>query len=93
MTKAELVKRVFKDTKFRGIPKVAVEEMLETAFELLSKSIQKDGKFTYPGFGSFNLRKRKARKARNPQTGELIQVSSRKTVSFKPAPQLKQSLK
>ena len=92
MTKLELVERVFKDNRFRKIPRTTVERMLDDAFELVKKSIQKDGKFTYPGFGSFVLRKRKARKGRSPQNGEPIVIKARRTVVFKSSPQLKDSL-
>ncbi|MCB0308496.1 MAG: HU family DNA-binding protein [Bdellovibrionales bacterium] len=92
MTKMELVERVFKDNKFRKIPRTAIEEILNGTFDLFVKSIQKDGKFTYPGFGSFVLKKRKARTGRNPQTGETLFIPSKKTVTFKAAPQLKETL-
>ena len=93
MTKAELIERIFKDTKPRGIPRVAVAEMVDTAFALLAKGIKQDGKFTYPGFGAFNLRKRKQRNGRNPKTGEPIVIGARRTITFRPAPKLKQSLR
>lgn len=92
MTKLELVERVYKDNKFRKIPRTLIEKILNTTFDLFVKSIQKDGKFTYPGFGSFVLKKRKGREGRNPKTGEVIYIQSRKTVVFKPAQQLKDSL-
>lgn len=92
MTKLELVERVFKDNKFRKIPRTAIERMMDDAFELLAKSIRKDGKFTYPGFGSFVLRKRKARRGRSPQTGEEIVIQARRTVVFKSSPRLKETL-
>ena len=93
MTKAELIERVFKDNKPRRISRVAIREMVDTAFELLSKGIKRDGKFTYPGFGSFVVRKRKARNGRNPKTGEQILIGARRTVAFRPAPRLKGSLR
>lgn len=93
MTKQDLVERVYKDTKFRKIPKVAIEEMIVTAFGLFSQSICQTGKFTYPGFGSFVLRKRNPRKARNPQSGETVFVESRKTVLFRVSPEFKEKLR
>lgn len=93
MTKAEFIERIFKDNRPRRISRVAIREMVDTAFELLSKGIKRDGKFTYPGFGAFVLRKRKARNGRNPKTGVPILIEARKTVSFRPAPKLKSSLR
>ena len=93
MTKAELIERVFKDNRPRRISRVAVTQMIDSAFEFLQKGIKRDGKFTYPGFGAFSVRKRKARQGRNPKTGEPITIEARKTVAFRPAPRLKQSLR
>ena len=58
----------------------------------IRKAIKKDKRFTYPGFGTFTVRNRKARKGRNPQTGEEIKINASMTVGFKPAPTLKNSL-
>ncbi len=93
MTKAELIDRVFRDNRPRKISRVAIKEMVDTAFELLAKGVKRDGKFTYPGFGAFILRNRKARKGRNPKTGETIEIKARKTIAFRTAPKLKQSLR
>ena len=93
MTKAELVERVYKDNKMRGLPRVAIAEMVDSIFELLGKGIIKDGKFTYPSFGAFNLKKRKERQGRNPQTGKTLTIKAHKTITFRPAPTLKQSLR
>jgi nucleoid DNA-binding protein len=93
MTKAELIERVFKDNRPRGIPRVAIIEMVDTIFDFLAKGIMHDGKFTYPGFGAFNLRKRKERQGRNPKTGEALVIQAHRTITFRPAPRLKQSLR
>ncbi|HMF49487.1 MAG TPA: HU family DNA-binding protein, partial [Candidatus Saccharimonadales bacterium] len=45
-----------------------------------------------PGFGTFTLRSRKARKGRNPQTGAVINIKASRTVGFKAAPVLKKGL-
>ena len=93
MTKAELIERVFKDNRPRRIARVAITEMVDNAFDFLAKGIKRDGKFTYPGFGAFMLRKRKARMGRNPKTGEPITIEARRTIAFRPAPKLKTSLR
>jgi DNA-binding protein HU-beta len=93
MTKAQLIERIFKDNHPRRIPRVAITEMVESAFDLLAKGIKKDGKFTYPGFGAFTLKRRKEREGRNPKTGEKIIVKARATIAFRPAPDLKSSLR
>lgn len=90
MTKAELVETVGKLNK--DLSKKAIAEVMDATFEQLAKSLKKDGRFTYPGFGTFSVRKRKARTGRNPQTGAEIKIKASRTVGFKPAPTLKQSI-
>jgi DNA-binding protein HU-beta len=53
------------------------------------KLLKKNKRFSYPGFGTFYIRYRKARKGRNPQTGDEMQIQASKTVGFKAAPKLK----
>ena len=93
MTKAELIERVFKDNKLRRLPRVAVAEMIDAAFDNIGKGLRRDGKFTYPGFGAFNVRKRKARTGRNPKTGEPIEIKAQRGISFRPSPKLKSTLR
>ena len=56
------------------------------------KQLKKEGKFTLPSFGTFTVRKTKARKGLNPRTGEAIKVKAGKTVRFKASPTLKSSV-
>ncbi|UCD83401.1 MAG: HU family DNA-binding protein [Deltaproteobacteria bacterium] len=91
MTKAELVDSVA-GTKGLDLSKRAVEEVIDAAFDNIAQAIKKEKRFSYPGFGTFSVRSRKARSGRNPQTGEKIQIKASKTVGFKPAPSLKDSL-
>jgi DNA-binding protein HU-beta len=56
------------------------------------KELKKSGKFTLPSFGTFTVRKTKARKGLNPRTGEAIKVKAGKTVRFKASPTLKKSV-
>ena len=56
------------------------------------KSLKKDGKFTLPSFGTFTVRKTKARKGLNPRTGKSIKVKAGKTVRFKASPSLKKAV-
>ena len=67
----------------------------DAAGELITAIIQqmkRDGGFTLPSFGSFRVAKTRARKARNPRTGEPIKVKAGKTVRFKASPTLKKSV-
>jgi DNA-binding protein HU-beta len=56
------------------------------------KELKQNGGFTLPGFGTFTVRKTKARKALNPRTGEPVKVKAGKTVRFKASPTLKKSV-
>ena len=90
MTKAELLDAIAKANE--GMTKKQVAMMVDVVFMTMSKAIMKDGEFSYPGFGSFKIRKRKARTGRNPQTGETMKIKASKTVGFKPAKALKDKL-
>ena len=91
MTKAELVAAV-QSNAGEDLSKRALEEIINCTFQIIAKDIKKTKRFAYPGFGTFNVRKRKARIGRNPQTGEKLKIKASKTVRFKPAPGLKGSL-
>jgi DNA-binding protein HU-beta len=56
------------------------------------KELKKNGRFTLPSFGTFIVRKTKARKGLNPRTGESIRVKAGKTVRFKASPTLKKAV-
>ena len=92
MTKAELIEAVLKSAKGVELSKKAAGEILDGAFDEVKKAIRKDKRFSYPDFGTFSVKSRKARTGRNPQTGETIKIKASKTVGFKPAPSFKESL-
>ena len=91
MTKAEFIDQVVKTSEEMDLTKKAAGELIDSIFGI-GKSHQKDGRFSYPGFGTFTMKKRAARKGRNPRTGTEIRIKASKTVGFKPAPGLKKSL-
>ena len=86
VTKAELVEAV---AKAAGIPKTAANKAIDSTFETIAKTLKKEKRFSVPSFGTFVVRKRKARKGHNPQTGEQMKIKASKTVGFKAAPKLK----
>lgn len=92
MTKRELVEALAKTHSKNGLSKKAVEGILTDTFKTIGKSIKKTGRFSFPDFGTFTVRKRAARKGRNPQTGETIKIKAAKSVKFKAAPGLKKGL-
>jgi DNA-binding protein HU-beta len=87
MTKIELVEKMAKDA---GITKAAAGKALASFIEGVTKALKKkDGKVTLVGFGTFSKVRRKARKGRNPQTGEAIKIKASNTVKFKAGKKLK----
>ncbi len=90
MTKAEIVEKMAKDA---GITKAAAAAALESFITSVTKALKKkDGKVTLVGFGTFQKTRRKARKGRNPQTGEAIKIKARNVVKFRPGKKLKDSI-
>ncbi len=90
MTKAELIERMAKDAK---ITKTAAGTALNSFTTGVTKALKKkDGKVTLVGFGTFKKSRRKARKGRNPQTGETIKIKARNVVKFKAGKKLRESV-
>jgi DNA-binding protein HU-beta len=89
MTKAELIDAVANSAK---ISKLAAGDAVDATFDSIAKAIKKSKRFQVPGFGTFTVRSRKARKGRNPQTGAPINIGASRTVGFKAAPVLKKGL-
>jgi DNA-binding protein HU-beta len=91
VTKAELIDSTYE--KFEGeVTKKLVAEMVDGVFDSVAQAIKKEQRFSYPGFGTFVVRKRKARKGRNPQTGESIKIKASKSVGFRAARAFKEKL-
>ncbi len=90
MTKVELVEKMAKDA---GITKAAAGKALASFIEGVTKALKKkDGKVTLVGFGTFSKVRRKARKGRNPQTGEAIKIKAANVVKFKAGYTLKDAV-
>jgi len=90
MTKAELVEQAAKDA---NVSKVAAAAALNSFMEGVTKALKKkNGKVTLVGFGTFSKVRRKARKGRNPQTGEPIKIKASNAVKFSPGKKLKSAV-
>ncbi len=88
MNKAELVEMI--QNEFES--KAKAERAVNSVIEAIKSGIKKDGKVQLVGFGTFTVKKRKARTGRNPQTGEQIKIKASKTVGFKPGKTMKDAL-
>lgn len=67
-------------------------EVFEAVFDTITKHLKKGERIQLPGFGSFSVTSRAARKGRNPATGESITIKASKSVRFKPGKELKDAL-
>jgi DNA-binding protein HU-beta len=86
MSKAFIAEIIQNSAEVTG---VAANRAAAELIEAVVKEMKKSGKFTLPSFGTFTVRKTKARKGVNPRTGAEIKVKAGKTVRFKASPSLK----
>jgi len=90
VTKAELVAQIASQT---GLTKTDAQKALDATLETIKKALKKNQKVTLVGFGTFSVSKRKARKGRNPRTGEEIKIPATKVPKFTPGKALKEAIK
>jgi DNA-binding protein HU-beta len=86
MSKAFIAAIIQESTEITG---VAANRTADAIVDAIVKEMKKTGGFTLPSFGTFTVKKTKARKGVNPRTGEPIKVKAGKTVRFKASPSLK----
>lgn len=89
MTKKELIEKVAADAE---ITKKAAEIALNSVLEGIETSLVEEGKISFVGFGTFEVRERAAREGRNPKTGETITIAASKNVGFKAGKGLKERI-
>jgi len=89
MNKQDLISKIAQDT---GITKSNAAAAVDSFIEGITKSLKKGQPITFVGFGTFKTAQRKARTARNPQTGASIKIPKRRVVRFSAGKALKQSL-
>lgn len=87
MNKSELVELIAKETKSS---KSDALKHLDATLGAIGKSLKKGDKVALTGFGTFEVRARAARKARNPQTGETLEIAASKAPAFKAGKGLRQ---
>jgi nucleoid DNA-binding protein len=86
MTKADLVEEVSGKT---GLTRTDVAVVVDVFLEVVKKSLEDGNNIEIRGFGTFKIKQRKARKARNPRTGEEVPVPDRKVPVFRPSNEFK----
>lgn len=90
MNKTEFVGEVAEKL---GVTKKEATPNVEGVFKVLAGTLVKGESIRIPGVGTFEVRERAARKGRNPQSGEEIEIPASKAVKFKPAKALKDAVK
>ena len=90
MTKSVLIEKVAE--KVEGLTRNQTEIVVDTVFESIRKALMKGEKIEIRGFGNFRLKTRNPRKARNPKTGESVDVPGKKVLYFKVGKALKEAL-
>jgi integration host factor subunit alpha len=65
---------------------------VDLVFDLLKETLEKGDKIKISGFGNFVVREKRPRKGRNPQTGDEIQITARRVLTFKPSQVLRKAL-
>ena len=89
MTKADIIESVYNKV---GFSKKESAEIVELVFDTMKETLEKGEKIKISGFGNFIVREKKARIGRNPQTGEEIEISARRVLTFRPSQVLKNAL-
>jgi len=90
LNKTELIAKVAEKTE---LTKKDATKAVDAVFASISESLQSGDKVQVIGFGNFEVRERAARKGRNPQTGEEIDIPASKVPAFKPGKGLKDGIK
>jgi len=89
VNKAELIEAVAKVTCTKAEAGNAVNAVIDN----IAKALKKGDSVTLVGFGTFSVKKRKARIGRNPQTGKEIKIAAKKVPAFKPGKELKETVR
>jgi nucleoid DNA-binding protein len=87
MTKADLVEKIAEKT---GLTRTDVAVIVDGFLDAIKLSMKEGNNIEIRGFGTFKIKPRKARKARNPRTGEEVPVPDRKVPVFKPSNEFKE---
>jgi integration host factor subunit beta len=90
VTKAELIKYI--SLRYPEMMLKEVQELVNVVFDEISMALVQNRRIELRGFGAFSLRSRKARKARNPKTNEIVQLKERFVPYFRAGKELREML-
>jgi integration host factor subunit alpha len=86
MTKADLIESVYQKI---GFSKKESADLIELIFGTMKDTLANGSKIKISGFGNFVVREKRSRMGRNPQTGEAMEISARRVLTFRPSQVLK----
>lgn len=86
MTKAEIVEQI---SEKLGLTKKDIARVVDLFFEIVKQGMKKEEHIELRGFGTFEVKTREEREARNPKTGESVVVPKRRVPYFRPGKELK----
>jgi nucleoid DNA-binding protein len=90
VTKKEIVKLLAERYK---LTQVDTKNVVQGAFDEIINAIARDGRIELRNFGVFEVKQRAARKARNPRTGEEVNVPPKRVVVFKPGREMEKRIR
>lgn len=90
MTKSELILRLSK--RFPHLYQRDIEKIIATIFGEVVNTLKKGGRVELRGFGAFSVRRREARKARNPKNGQEVYIGPRHAVYFRTGKELRERI-
>ncbi|MFH0791146.1 MAG: HU family DNA-binding protein [Candidatus Omnitrophota bacterium] len=90
MTKKDIILKVSDEFNLKQIE---VKKILQKTFGCIIEALVRGEKIELRNFGIFKVKQRKSRTGRNPRTGQVVPVPSRKVVTFKPGLEMKQAIK
>lgn len=90
MTKKEIVKTISDDI---GLTQLKTKEIVQKTFDAIVETLVEDGRIELRNFGVFEVKKRAARKARNPRTGDKVYVPQKFVVTFKPGKEMEEKVR
>ena len=85
MTKKDIVRTIAEQIE---LPQLRTKELVQKTFDALIDALVREGRIELRNFGVFQIKKREARMARNPRTGERVPVQAKSVVSFKPGKEM-----
>lgn len=89
LTKADIVEKVYRDA---GFSKKEAADVIDMIFRVMKETLARGEKVKISGFGNFSIRDKATRVGRNPQTGDAMEISARRVLTFRPSQILKEDI-